>query len=60
MKKEFHVLIREVHVSCRLVEASSPEEAIALAKEGNHDLEELFLEYSHTLDADSWTVEEVE
>ena len=58
MKKEFHVLIREVHVSCRLVEASNPEEAIALAKEGND--EELYLEYSHTLDADSWTVEEVE
>jgi hypothetical protein len=51
---QYRVLIREVHVSHRLVEAASPEEA----KENAGDGEEIFCEYSHTLPRDTWTVEQ--
>lgn len=50
---KFNVLIREVHVSHREVEAPTKEEAMKVAS----DAEEHFLEYSHTLDQDTWTVE---
>ena len=50
----YRVLVREVHVSHRIVEAPGPEEAkIIAAMEGDED----YCEYSHTLDADTWTVE---
>lgn len=52
---KFNVLIREVHVSTREIEADSPEEAIRLVEEGEGD--EVMCEYSHTLDPDTWTVE---
>lgn len=52
---KYIVGIREVHVSYRAVEASSQEEALQLAED---DLaSEFHLEYSHTLDKDTWTVE---
>jgi len=51
---QYIVLIREVHVSHRLVEANSPEEA----KENAGDGMEVFCEYSHTLSQDTWTVEQ--
>ena len=54
---EYYVLVREVHVSYRRVEASSPEEAKKVAQEGGG--EDSHLEYSHTLDPETWTVEEV-
>jgi len=54
--KRFYVAIREVHVSHREVEAETREEAIRLAE----DAEETFLEYSHTLDSEHTTVEEME
>ena len=57
MKKKYIVGIREVHVSHREVEADSPEEAINIAK---RDLDtEVMLEYSHTMEENTWTVEEV-
>lgn len=49
----FRVLIREVHVSHRMVEAETAEEAMEEAGE----CEEHHLEFSHTLDTDEWTVE---
>lgn len=52
--KKYCVYIREVHVSHRFVEANSPEEAKDLA--GDEACS--YLEYSHTLDKDTWTVEE--
>lgn len=54
--KKYWVAIREVHVSHREVEAESREEAMELAE----DAEESFLEYSHTMDREHWTVEEME
>jgi hypothetical protein len=54
---EYYVLVREVHVSYRKVEASSPEEAKNKVCDGEGD--EVQLEYSHTLDSDKWTIEEV-
>ena len=51
---KFYVMIREVHISTRLVEAANVEEALHDA--GGAD--EVCCEYSHTLDPDCWTVEE--
>lgn len=53
MMTKYRVLIREVHVSHRIIEASSAEEALREAGEGT----EVYLEYSHTLDPETWTVE---
>jgi len=53
---KFTVLVREVHVSHREVTASSKEEALRMVKDGDGD--ETYLEYSHTLDTDTWQVEE--
>ncbi len=57
MKKKYIVGIREVHVSSREVWANSPEEAKEIAAE-NLDTE-VMVEFSHALDSDTWTVEEV-
>ena len=51
----FLVGVREVHVSTILIEAYNKEEAKRLVGEG----EEIYLEYSHTLDQNLWSVEEV-
>lgn len=58
MKKKYLVGIREVHVSWRKISASSKEEAIKLVGD-DVDNEEVYMEYSHTLDEEYWTVEEV-
>lgn len=50
---EYRVLVQEVHVSHRIVEADSEAEALEKA----NDAEEVDLEYSHTLDKEAWTVE---
>ena len=52
---KFHVLIREVHIRKKEVEADSAEEAVAKVKAGDGD--EISCEYSHTLDWEAWTVE---
>ena len=57
MSKTYIVGVREVHVSSMKITAESKEQAIDLIKEG--DGEEVNLEYSHTLDSDLFTVEEV-
>jgi len=53
---KYIVGIREVHVSYREVEANSIEEALEIAPGSLGDDERL--EYSHTLDTDTWSVEE--
>ena len=53
--KTYIVGVREVHVSHMEVEANSPEEAVKKVVEGEG--EETYLEYSHPLDKDLWTVE---
>lgn len=53
--KRYNVLIREVHVSHREVSAES--EAEAIEKVANGEGEETYLEYSHTMNKDHWTVE---
>lgn len=55
-KKKFKVLIREVHISHRFIAAKNEEEA----KKEAEDARCTFLEYSHTLDKDTWTVEPAE
>jgi len=53
---KYRVLIREVHVSHRVVEAESPAAALELAG----DADDTFTEYSHSLPKDQWTVEPLE
>jgi hypothetical protein len=53
--KRYNVMIREVHVSHREVSAESEAEAIEKVADGEG--EETFLEYSHTMGKDHWTVE---
>jgi len=55
--KRYRVSIREVHVSHRLIDANSPQDAI---KRVGDEGEEEFCEYSHTLPENTWTVEEAE
>ena len=57
---KFHVGIREVHVVT--VEVDAKDESEALRKAGRtleEGVDEIDSEYSHTLDPDVWTVEEV-
>ena len=55
-KQKFLVLVHEVHVSTVEVEAESIDEAIDNAFSGN----EIICEYSHTLNTDTWSVEDEE
>lgn len=57
-KKSFIVNVREVYIQPYKVEAETNEEAIRIVADGGGDLMEDCLEYSHTLDPDTWTVEE--
>lgn len=50
----YRVEVKEVYSSHRIVEADSPEEAIAKVK--GDEGEEVLLEYSHTLDSSLWNV----
>jgi len=56
---EYIVAMREVHIQPVRVTAESPEEAIAITADGGGDFIEGGFEFSHTLDRDLWTVEEV-
>ena len=55
MKKKYTVEVREVHISTREVEADSPEEARRIAMDGGAG-DEIFFDYSHTHDPDTWSV----
>ena len=50
------VQVREVHISHREVDAESASEAIDLVRRGDGD--ETFCEYSHTMDSETWSVED--
>lgn len=56
-KKPFLVGVREVHVSHRRVFADSAKEARDLYVNGHDEGDEVFCEYSHTLDPEHFTVE---
>lgn len=56
-KKKYYVGVQEVHVSTREVFAVNEDEAVKMAGDG--DSEEVMCEYSHTLDKELWSVEEV-
>ncbi len=57
MTTKFIVYVREVHVQAMEVRADTPEEAKKLVEAGEGDALDDCLEYSHTLDSDTWTVE---
>jgi len=54
--KTYLVGVREVHVSYREVRANTSAEAFDMVRNGEGD--EIFMDYSHTLDPETWTVEE--
>jgi len=54
---KYRVLVREVHVQHTIVEADSEEEAIKKVAEGEETVDVRELEYSHTLDKETWTAE---
>lgn len=54
--KTFYVHMREVHIQTMRVQAESKKDAIQFAQEGEGEC--LEFEYSHTLDPETWTVEE--
>lgn len=56
---KYFVYVREVHVQTVEVEAKDEDEAIDKVKDGEGEYLDDALEYSHCLDADTWTVEEV-
>ena len=56
---KFIVFKREVHVQGYEVEAKDEGEALHKAVEDEGDLIEERVEYSHTLDPETWTVEKV-
>ena len=56
---KFNVLVAELHYSFREVEAKDEEDAKRQIVDGETDGDEVFLEYSHTLDPEHWKVEEV-
>jgi len=58
MNKKYIVTIREVWKQGVEIEATNPEEAIERVLDGEGDQIESLLEYSHTLDSETWTIEE--
>lgn len=58
--KTYFVRRREVWVSYVEIDAESPQAALQLVSGGAGDELEDLLEYSHTLDSDSWDVEDPE
>lgn len=59
MSKTFIVNVREVHVQMVQIEADSAEEASNKVEGGEGVYPDDKLEYSHTLDKSTWTVDEV-
>lgn len=56
-QKKFTVMVREVHVVTYEVEAEDADAAIDAAT-GCDNGDQLNIEYSHTLPADTWSVED--
>lgn len=56
--KFYTVLLREVHIQPVQILAESKQNAIELVKAGSGEFMNDLLEYSHTLDTETWTVEE--
>lgn len=58
--RKYTVNVREVHIQPTSIMASSPEDAIKRVADGEGEIIDNALEYSHTLDRDKWTVEEAQ
>jgi hypothetical protein len=56
--KKYTVAVREVHIQLVEVEAESASEAKIRVAKGEGDFLDNSLEYSHSLDPDTWTVDE--
>ena len=55
---KYIVTVREVHCQGYEIDAASENEAIALMEAGEGEPMPSLFEYSHTLDKNTWTVEE--
>lgn len=56
--KEYVVVKREVHLRMVEIEAEDKAEAISMVRRGEGDVVDGYLEYSHDMRTDLWTVEE--
>jgi len=58
--RRYTVTVREVHTQMVQVDAVDPDDAKAVVRSGGGEYLDNTLEYSHTLDCDTWTVEQVD
>jgi hypothetical protein len=58
--RRYIVTVREVHTQMVQVDAVDPDDAKAVVRSGGGEYLDNTLEYSHTLDCDTWTVEQVD
>jgi hypothetical protein len=56
--KNFIVSVREVHIQPYFVEAEDEKDAIKKVEDGEGEIVDADFEYSHSLDSNTWTVEE--
>ena len=59
VEKSFIVEVREVHIQPVGIRADTPEKAKEKVADGEGDYDYSSLEYSHTLDPETWTVTEM-
>ena len=60
VRRRYLVTVREVHTQMVRVDAVDPEAAKAVVRDGGGEYLDGTLEYSHTLDCDTWTVEPID
>jgi hypothetical protein len=60
VQRRYIVTVREVHTQMVQVDAVDPDDAKAVVRSGGGEYLDNTLEYSHTLDCDTWTVEQVD
>ncbi len=58
--RRYLVTVREVHTQMVRVDAVDPDAAKAVVRDGGGEYLDGTLEYSHTLDCDTWTVEQID
>lgn len=58
--RRYLVTVREVHTQVVRIDAVDPDAAKAVVRDGGGEYLDGTLEYSHTLDCDTWTVEQID
>jgi len=58
--RRYLVTVREVHTQMVQVDAVDPDAAKAVVRSGGGEYLDNTLEYSHTMDCDTWTIEQID